>query len=42
MTGTEYFVLAALIRKMPIRWKRRRDRGGEWSIIYLKQREKDT
>lgn len=42
VTGAEYFVLAALIRKMPIRWKRRRERGGEWSIIHLKQREKDT
>lgn len=26
-------------KKMPIRWKRRRERGGEWSIIHLKQRD---
>ncbi len=39
VTGTEYFILAALIWKMPIRWKRRRERGGEGSIIHQKQRE---
>lgn len=39
LTGTKFFILAALIRKIPIRWKKRRESVGEGSIIYQKQRE---
>ncbi len=39
MTGTEYIIIAALIRQIPIRWKMRREREGEGSIIHQKKRE---